>query len=186
MKKWNGYETTQVRGEKRKLPVGGHVCKIIDANEEVYGWGNVVVIHFDIAEGPYKNFYLEQYEKQKGDKKWKGTYRLNCPKDDGSEKDERIKKNFKTFMHHIEKSNTGYKWDWNEHNLRAKLFGGIFGEKEYEIEGNTGFFTTLRYTTDTESVKTAFIPKPILLKRDTVATTTKAPEINWGDDALPF
>ena len=59
MKKWNGYETTQVRGEKRKLPVGGYVCKIIDANEEVYGWGNVVVIHFDIAEGPYKNFYLE-------------------------------------------------------------------------------------------------------------------------------
>ena len=33
MKKWNGYETTQVRGEKRKLPVGGYVCKIIDANE---------------------------------------------------------------------------------------------------------------------------------------------------------
>lgn len=186
MKKWNGYETTQVRGEKRKLPAGAYVCKIIDANEEVYGWGNVVVIHFDIAEGHYKNFYLEQYEKQKGDKKWKGTYRLTCPKDDGSEKDERIKKNFKTFIHHIEKSNTGYKWDWNEHNLRAKFFGGIFGEKEYEIEGNTGFFTTLRYTTDTESVKTALIPKPILLKRDTVATTTKAPEINWGDDALPF
>ena len=60
------------------------------------------------------------------------------------------------------------------------------GEKEYEIEGNTGFFTTLRYTTDIESVKTAIIPKPILLKRDTLATTTKAPEINWGDDALPF
>ena len=38
MKKWNGYETTQVRGEKRKLPAGAYVCKIIDANEEVYGW----------------------------------------------------------------------------------------------------------------------------------------------------
>ena len=159
MKKWNGYEATQVIGEKRKLPAGAYVCKIIDANEEVYGWGNVVVIHFDIAEGPYKNFYLEQYEKQKGDKKWKGTYRLTCPKEDGSEKDERTKKNFKTFMHHIEKSNTGYKWDWNEHNLRAKRFGGIFGEKEYGILYHITLYNRYRKCQDCSYSKTNPIKK---------------------------
>lgn len=50
-----------------------------------------MVISFDIAEGDYRNFYREQYEAQKGDKRWKGTYRLNCPIDSGDEKlDEKI------------------------------------------------------------------------------------------------
>ena len=62
--------------------------------------------------------------------------------------------------------------------------GAIFGEKEYEIEGNTGFFTTLRYTTDTESVKTALIPKPVLLKKQ--ATPVVETQIDWEDDSLPF
>lgn len=184
MKKWNGYETTQVIGEKKRLPAGGYVCHILDAKEEVYGWGSVLVISFDIKEGQYKKFYKEQYDKQKSDKKWKGTYRLNCPKDNGDEKDERTKRNFKTFMHHIEKSNPGYKWDWDESTLKGKDFGGIFGEKEYEIEGNTGFFTTLRYTTDTESVKTAIIPKPILLKKQIQPVVTT--QIDWEDENLPF
>ncbi|MGL5677810.1 MAG: hypothetical protein ACRDDX_15540, partial [Cellulosilyticaceae bacterium] len=165
MKKWNGYDNTQVMGEKRKLPVGGYVCRILEAKEEVYSWGSVLVINFDIEEGEHKNFYRMQYEKQSGTKKWKGSYRLNCPKDNGDEKDEKLKKSFKTFIHHIEKSNAGYAWDWNEASLKGKLFGGVFGEKEYEIEGNTGFFTTLRYTTDKESAKTAIIPKPLLLKK---------------------
>ena len=79
-------------------------------------------------------------------KKWKGVYRLNCPMDDGTPKDERLKKGFKTFIHHIEESNKGYTWDWNEQALQGKHFGGVFGEKEYEIDGNNGFFTTMRYT----------------------------------------
>lgn len=184
MKKWNGYETTQIRGEKKKLPAGGYICRILEAREEVYGWGSVLVIGFDIAEGEYKNFYREQYETQKGDKKWKGAYRLNCPKEDGTEQDERIKKNFKTFMHHIEKSNAGYKWDWDENSLKGRMFGGVFGEKEYAIEGNSGFFTTLRYTTDSESAKTAIIPKPMLLKKEVEPTVTT--QIDWKDEALPF
>ena len=107
MKKWNGYETTQVMGSgRKKLPVGAYVCKVLEAREESYGWGSVLVIQFDIAEGEYKNFYREQYEKQDKNKKWKGVYRLNCPMDDGTPKDERMKKAFKTFIHHIETSNS--------------------------------------------------------------------------------
>lgn len=186
MKKWNGYETTQVIGEKKKLPAGGYVCKVMETKEEIYGWGSVLVISFDIVEGDYKNFYREHYEAQKNDKKWKGTYRLNCPKDNGDEKDERIKKNFKTFMHHVEKSNAGYKWGWDESTLKGKLFGGLFGEKEYEIEGNSGFFTTLRYTTNSGSLKTAIMPKPLLLKRQAGTPAATSPQADWEDDSLPF
>ena len=183
MKKWNGYETTEIMGAKRKLPVGAYVCKVIDAQEMSYGWGSVLLISFDIAEGEYKNFYRAQYEKQDKNKKWKGVYRITCPLDDGTPKDERLKKAFKTFMYHIESSNQGYKWDWNEGSLRGKLFGGVFGEKEYEIDGNTGFFTTMRYTCEVNNIDNIALPKPLLLnKTEQVATST-----TWeNEETLPF
>ena len=157
------------------------------ATEEDYGWGSVLVINFDIAEGDYKNFYREQYDKQKDNKKWKGTYRLNCPKDNGNEKDEKAKKKFKTFIHHIEKSNQGYQWGWEEKTLKGKIFGGIFGEKEYEIEGNTGFFTTIRYTCEAKAAVNAPIPKPILLSKATQNKGSVQQSTQWdSDEASPF
>lgn len=190
MKKWNGYETTEVMGVKRKLPAGAYKCRIMAAEEKEYGWGSVLLISFDIAEGEYKNFYRAQYEKQTKDKKWKGVYRLTCPTDSGDEKDERLKKAFKTFIHHIESSNEGYKWDWNEASLIGKYFGGIFGEKEYEVDGNSGFYTTIRYTTDVSGLENAQIPKPIMLNRttqDNVINSTNTSTLDWGsDEALPF
>lgn len=184
MKKWNGYETTQVMGGKKKLPVGAYACKVLEAREESYGWGSVLVIHFDIAEGEYKNFYREQYEKQDKNKKWKGVHRISCPTDDGTPKDERLKKAFKTFIHHIESSNKGYTWDWNETTLRGKQFGGVFGEKEYEIDGNSGFFTTMRYTCEVDRLDKVQLPKPLMLKKD---ATTNTSSTSWEDtEGLPF
>ena len=190
MKKWNGYETTEVMGAKRKLPAGAYKCRIMSAEEKEYGWGSVLLISFDIAEGEYKGFYREQYEKQTKDKKWKGVYRLSVPKDDGTEKDEKVKKAFKTFIYHIESSNTGYKWDWNESSLIGKYFGGIFGEKEYEVDGNSGFYTAIRYTTGIDGLENAQIPKPIMLNRinqDNRTDTANSSTLDWGsDEALPF
>lgn len=188
MKKWNGYDTTQVMGSKKKLPVGAYICTVLEAKEESYGWGSVLVINFDIAEGEYKGFYREQYTKQEKNKKWKGVYRLNCPTDDGSQKDERAKKNFKSFIHHIEESNQGYTWDWNEANLKGKQFGGVFGEKEYEIDGNTGLFTTMRYTCEVNRLDQVPLPKPLMLKKEGISPTTSTPNTTWDNDTegLPF
>ena len=187
MKKWNGYETTQVMGGKKKLPVGAYVCKVLEAREESYGWGSVLVIHFDIAEGEYKGFYQEQYNKQDKNKKWKGVYRISCPTDDGTPKDEHIKKAFKTFIHHIETSNKGYTWDWNETTLRGKQFGGVFGEKEYEIDGNSGFFITMRYTCEVDRLDKVQLPKPLMLKKDGTSNSNIFNDNTWEDtEGLPF
>lgn len=185
MKKWNDYDTTQIIGSKKRLPAGGYVCKVLAAEEKEYGWGSVLLISFDIAEGQYKGFYAEQYEKQAKDKKWKGVYRLNVPKDDGTEKDDKLKKNFKTFIHHIESSNGGYRWDWNETSLIGKQFGGVFGEKEYSVDGNSGFYTTMRYTGPVEGIENVAIPKQVLLNKTNLSTSTNTSD--WeGDESLPF
>lgn len=187
MKKWNDYEATQVMGVKKKLPAGAYKCRVLAAEEREYGWGTVLLIYFDIAEGDYKNFYREQYEKQTKDKKWKGVYRLSVPKDDGTEKDEKLKKAFKTFMYHIESSNSSYKWDWNEASLISKYFGGIFSEKEYEVDGNRGLYTTIRYTTGLDGLGNAQIPKPILLNKVAQTASNTKESIQWDEEgALPF
>ena len=38
---------------------------------------------------------------------------------------------FKGMLLNIEKSNSGYEWNWNEKSLEGKLFGGVFREEEY-------------------------------------------------------
>ena len=155
MKAFNNYDKTQAYTESNRLPVGGYVLRILNVKIEEGKNGNSdqMVIAFDVAEGDYAGFYQKNFNDQTGeDKKWKGTTRLWLPKDDGSEKDEWTKRRFKTFIVNVEDSNNGYHWDWDESKLKGKLVGGIFNEKEWELNGNTGFFTNLHHFTTIEKV----------------------------------
>ena len=101
---------------------------------------DVIVFAFDIAEGEQKEFFKKNFEmQQQEDKKWKGTYRLYVPKDDGSEKDSWTTSRFKTVMNNFEESNNGYHWNWDENSLKGKKIGAVFNDKQYEYQGKTGF-----------------------------------------------
>lgn len=79
------------------------------------GNSDVLVIAFDIAEGEQAGFYKRNYDSQtQEDKKWKGVYRLYCPKDDGTDQDNWTKRRFKTVMEAFESSNEKYHWNWDE------------------------------------------------------------------------
>lgn len=95
MKQFSGFEAKKSAGARELLPAGGYVAKILNAEEVSYDWGNVLLISFDILEGQYKDFFAKDYKEQdREDKKWRGTYRLSEPKDDGSEKDGWTKRAF--------------------------------------------------------------------------------------------
>lgn len=141
MKKRN-FDRTNVYKLGEKLPAGGYVIKILSAKEEEYDWGSRLAIAFDIEEGEYKGFYDRNFKSQLGeDKKWKGVFRLNIPKDDGSEKDAWTQKRFNTTIVNIEESNPGYFFDWDETKLKGKIVGALFNNKEYSFNGKNGFFT---------------------------------------------
>ena len=53
-------------------------------------------------------------------------------------------------------SNEGFKWDWDETKLVGKLFGGVFGEEEYEAGK---FATKLKFIRSTEKIEEAKVPK---------------------------
>ena len=48
MRAYNGYRKGTPTQEREKLPIGGYVIKIMDAEEVTYTWGSVLKISFDI------------------------------------------------------------------------------------------------------------------------------------------
>lgn len=142
MRAFKGYEAKKQGGAREILPAGGYVAKILNAEEKRYSWGDVLLISFDISEGEHSDFFNKDYlENTNEDKKWRGTYRLNIPKDDGSETDGWTKNTFGGAMWAIEESNQGYTWNWDEKSLKGKTVGVLFRNKEWEMNGNTGWTT---------------------------------------------
>ena len=191
MKKFvQSYENAQAYAEVEKLPVGAYKIKIENVRYEdnsAKGWNDKLVLAFDIVEGEKKGFFRRNFESQTvEDKKWKGTYRLNIPMDDGSEADSYCMRRFKTVMTNFEKSNPGYHWDWNESNLKGKVIGAIFNEKEYDFDGRHGFFTNCYSLIATEDIATAKIPAPTLLKNSNQASCGSIPTSSSDDEEIPF
>ena len=153
MKQFSGYEA-KAPARREKLPAGGYVARIMDAREQEYDWGAVLVISFDILEGEHKDFFKADYRNQQvEDKKWRGVYRLREPKDDGSERDAWSKRTFGNAMWAVEASNSGYHWDWNEAGLKGKIVGVLFRNREWEMNGNTGWTTECCALTDADSIR---------------------------------
>ena len=185
------YKKAQPYTQQERLPIGGYVLKVLDVEYKENDWGDQLVLSYDIEEGEQKGFYRKNYKSQTGeDKKWKGTTRIAVPKDDGTEEDEWKMRSFKTMVEAFEDSNDGYHWDWNEATLKGKLIGGVFNNKEWEMNGRSGFFTNCHHLTSSENIrKVNFkVPDDTLLKW----TTRKVDENGgWMDvsgeqEELPF
>lgn len=193
MKKVNSFNRENVIKESERLPIGGYVIKIINAKEEVFSWGSRLAIAFDIAEGEYAGFYNKNFQNQTSeDKKWKGVFRLNVPKEDGSDGDEWTQKKFNTSIVNIEESNNGYFFDWDESKLKGKLVGALFNNKEYEINGGHGFFTNCHSLVTVETIRSGKfkIPKDTLLKSSNNAPKTDSNGFmdipNGANEEIPF
>lgn len=199
MKRYEGYEAKKAEPAAAALPAGGYVAKIMKAEVTEYDWGDVLVISFDIAEGDYKGYFANRWkadENSEYDRKWKGVYRLNIPSDKSRYPDS-DKRNFNNAMWSIENSNPKYKWNWEEETLKGKLIGVLFRNREWEMDGKTGWTTECSYVTSIGDIRggTFTVPKdkPLKNKSESAATTTasvqeKAKELAdiISDDELPF
>lgn len=170
------------------LPAGGYVAKIMDAKEIKYDWGEVILISFDISEGANKDFFATDYRNQTmEDRKWRGTYRLNIPKDDGSEKDGWTKRTFGNAIWALEDSNPGYHFDWDETKFKGKSVGVLFRNREWEMNGNTGWTTECCALTSVSDIRDNKFKmpkdKPLASKPQTYGMTEVAEE---DIDDLPF
>ena len=141
MKEFKGFKAER-SGGRDILPAGGYVAKIIGARIDNFDSYSKLVIAFDVDEGKFAGFFKKDFDNNtREDKKWRGTLRLTVPVDDGSEKDEWSKKAFGRAMWAVEKSNPGYHWDWDEGKLKGKTVGVLFRNREWDMNGNTGWTT---------------------------------------------
>lgn len=148
-----GYDELEVNSYKnvRKIAEGGYVCRIkkteITNTQSGYQIWNIL---FDVVEGEYKDFYMNDYEAQKkrkasGDEvigrepKYKGVYQLFLPKEEdyGTDKYEMNEKQLKAFITSVEHSNQGFIYNWQEATVQVqnKLVGLVFGEESWVWKG---------------------------------------------------
>lgn len=152
IKPYNGAKAAKFVS-REPLPRGGYVLKIISAKAEDYDWGQVLILAIDVCEGEHKGFFERDYKANTNeDKKWRGTYRINVP-NEGSQYFASQQKSFNNFIACVEESNSGYHWDWDESKLKGKLIGGLWRNKEWEMNGKTGWTTECCSVTDIASIR---------------------------------
>lgn len=188
---YKGQKAEKATGGNTPLPAGGYVAKIINAKLEEYSWGSVVVVAFDIAEGDHANFFKNQFDNnQNEDKKWKGTYRLIVP-DENSQYFESNRRQFNNFIYALEDSNEGYHYDCNEKKFKGLKVGVIFRNKEWEMNGRTGWTTECGTVDTVEAIRNGtFKPmkdKPLNNKPNTASAPVTSGDLADGEDEdLPF
>lgn len=195
----NNWDTVKEATDRPQLPVGAYVCKALRAVVQGNDYGAQLCILFDIVEGEFKNYFENEYSNNPmTDRKWKGVLRLWLPKDDGSEKDEWTKSTFKGMTTAFEKSNPGYRWNWDEGTLAGKLLGIVFRNEEWEYEGKTGWKAKPFKAIDVNNVRagTFTLPKDKPLKKsESAGTYSGTPDANYqtqefaaiaDDNDLPF
>ena len=178
MKRFVGYEEAKTNEfeNKERLQLGPHYCKILEAKIVQMKTQDgrpfeQLQLRIDIAEpdeqaGFYNKKFQEDAKEDALNAKWKGFYNLTVPEDNS---EEFIKNNFKTLTTSIEKSNPGYKWNWEENTLVGKIFCGVFGLEEFvNLEGNTITFTRCRFVRSTENMDKISIPKVRLADKTTM------------------
>ncbi len=214
-----GYNETEATnyagGELPKLEPGGYVLMISNVKVEETQWGVRLALMFDICEGEQRGFFKKLYDATPSDwesKKWKGSYRIKIPQNDGdNEKYRKAVGFFKSQIEAFEKSNNGLHinaaGDWDEQVLKGKIVGAIFNEKEWAMNGKTGFFTQCKRLISAADIRSGNfqVPKPDRLKTSnntaqsggfssyvTAELAAPAPAVNndfeffGSDDGVPF
>lgn len=198
MKKFN-CKIERGYGERAKLPAGNYVAKILGAKEVTNDFGNTnLVIRFDIAEGEHKDFFQTDYDNAAGeDKKWRGIMRLPIPKDE-SEEEAWKARTFGNNIWAVEASNSGYYWDWDEKTLKGKMVGVRFRNKEWKMNGKTGWTTECGELAAVDDVRSDKLKqmKDKPLKEGSVpngftqlvgsSAFPASPNVSTDDDDVPF
>lgn len=170
---WN---SVQEASDDRLLP-GGYVCGIIraeDVPDKEY-----LRIEFDIAEGPFKNYFRSLRDRLGLDSWPRGGVLIRSYKP-------KAQPFFKSFLTAVQASNAGYTFRNDETTLARKMVGLVLGEEEYEYNGEVK--TRLRVSS-VRSVKAIRegdfkVPDKKLLDRPVTASNEFTPIAD--DEDLPF
>lgn len=192
-----GYDeaATLGTGDFEEITVGGHVCIIKAAHEDVRNGRRYLVLLFDIApEDAQGGYYTRLYNRRvqssqsglDGVVRWPGTYWQGL--------EGKSTAFFKGLISSIEKSNPGYTWNWDEKTLKGKKFGGVFGREQYiGSDGQAHWSTKCLYARSVEGIADVEPPKDKPIPAGAYGEYSQPSglpagysPVDEGDDQLPF
>lgn len=179
-----------------KLPAGAYEVRIIRAEEPKNT--DTLCILFDIAEGEYKDYFMDKFNDDKRfdpeHAKFKGVYRMwyELPEND-DKRNEQNRRRMTTALERIKKSNNldiDYTREWDGAKLKDCRVGMIFRDEEYNYNGYSGF-TARPYsiiTLDSFRKGNFTLPQPKTLSGAPAANTSASAAVGIPpvDDDLPF
>jgi hypothetical protein len=118
MRQINNWEQIEEQKEFEALKPGGYIAVIKNVQDDADK--EYLKVSYDIAEGQYKDYYMNLYKSKNF---WGGSFFRSYK--------EKAQPMFKGFINAIEKSNPGYKWNWDEKTLKGKKIGIVLMEEEY-------------------------------------------------------
>lgn len=167
IKRPSNWDSVQAFADRKTLPVDAYVCRVKNAIvKKASNGADQLCVLFDISEGEQAGFFTEEFNQNTYDnKKYKGVMRLWIPTDDGSEADEKTKRNFKAFITAVCNSNRSYVWQWDETTLKGLEIGIIFRSEEWDYDGKHGWATRPFRATTSDKVRAGdyTIPEPKFL-----------------------
>lgn len=173
-------DAVQEAREFERMGAGGYVCGIVraeDVPEKEY-----LRIEFDVAEGPFKNYFRDMRDRLALDN-WPAAgvmYR--------SYKQSALPF-FKQFITCVQASNSGYVFKNDESTLSRKLFGVVMGEEEY-IKNDGSIGTRLKAGT-VRSIKTIRdgdfkVPDLKKLPAPAASVSSGYVPVDADDEDIPF
>ena len=124
MRQINNWDQIEEQKEFETLKPGGYIAVIKNVQDDVEK--EYLKVSYDIAEGQFKDYYMNLYKSKNF---WGGAFFRSYK--------EKAQPMFKGFINAIEKSNPGYKWNWDEKTLKGKKIGIVLMEEEYiPTQGN--------------------------------------------------
>lgn len=169
MKRIENWDSIVESTSFKRLTPNGYICKILkveDHPEKEY-----LKIYFDIVKGDDKGYFKKQYDGDtRKEKKWPnaGTF-IRSYKDSTASM-------FKGFTNAVEKSNKGYKWDFDEKTLVNKVVGLIIADEQYQNQkGQVRVRNYVAAVRSVETIEKGEYEIPALKELTTTKTTTSTP-----------
>lgn len=123
MKIPNNWQGAKKQESFNKIVPGGYIARIMNVDESEDG--NRIKVSYDIAQGEFKDYYAQQYERWGGT--WRGNSNIFVTTQDGD-----VTNAFSNFIYCVEESNRNFAWDWDERKLKGKMVGIVLREREWK------------------------------------------------------
>lgn len=186
----HGYAETRAAlpGEFVKLPPGGYICLVVNAEIAYSKAGNpMLTLYLDIAEGEFKGYFGEATKRTQAsnpNKRWDtgGVYRQSI-----FTKDNKVSPFFKGLLNLLTQDNPGAKVNpdaFEPDCFDAATIGFVFAEEEYKFNDKTGVRVVPKTPKTVEDIRSGNFKIPEL-KNKPAQETPKTDYDDLGGTPIP-